>query len=249
MRDEIKLLIQLQQIDRALGELRAEKAQFAGDIQEALRNMESQAKELANHTDDIQSLRKAQDKREGDLKEIEEKLARLQGQLNMVKTNREYSALQHEILGHKADASRIEDEILTMFERADSQAAELKALAARAEEARQAAEERRRALEVAINDADARIERITGERAALAEKIPRAYLSQYERLIKRGDGKAMAACRSFVCTACSMTLTANTVNLLMAGNELTFCHSCGRILYLAEDEDLEGVSGAGRINL
>jgi predicted nucleic acid-binding Zn-ribbon protein len=43
-----------------------------------------------------------------------------------------------------------------------------------------------------------------------------------------------------------MSLTTNTVSLLMGGDKLVYCHSCGRILFLADDEDLTGVAGAGR---
>jgi hypothetical protein len=32
----------------------------------------------------------------------------------------------------------------------------------------------------------------------------------------------------------------------MGGDKLIYCQSCGRILYIAEDEDLTGVAGAGR---
>ena len=33
-----------------------------------------------------------------------------------------------------------------------------------------------------------------------------------------------------------MSVTAQTLNQLMSGKDITFCHSCGRILYLDNDE-------------
>jgi hypothetical protein len=36
------------------------------------------------------------------------------------------------------------------------------------------------------------------------------------------------------------------VNLLLIGDKLTFCHSCGRILFMPEGEDLTSIAGAGR---
>jgi predicted nucleic acid-binding Zn-ribbon protein len=181
-----------------------------------------------------------------DLKDIEAKIRKLDLQLNIVKTNKEYAALQHETLGLKADKSKNEDEILKMLEQTETQQKELKELARKAGEAGLEARERRKAIETALNDAEARIQRVRQERAALAATIAPTFLTPYERLLHKADGKAMAACRNYVCEGCRMSLTANTVNLLMAGERLIYCHSCGRILYIAENEDLTGVAAAGR---
>ena len=246
MREEIKQLIHLQELDQTIRRLQTTGDKLAKDAAEVARNSQTEKQNLEDRGLEAKSFRRALDRREMDLKEREAKISKLQGQLNQVKTNKEYAAFQHEILGLKADASKTEDEILKMLEQAETHQRELKELTRRAEEAVQATAKQRQAFETAISDATARIERVRQERAALAGKIPPNFLGPYERLLHKADGRAMAACRNYVCDGCKMSLTANTVNLLMGGDKLIFCHSCGRILYLAENEDLTGVAEAGR---
>ena len=247
MRGDLKLLIKLQELDQTVAKLNATKGELASGVIQAEKDAEAERRNLENRIAETKSFRTALGARDIELKEIEEKIARLQLQINIVKTNREYTALQHEILGLKAGQSKIEDEILSMMEQEDSGKAEIEDLGRRVEEAVEAARQCKQAAERAICDADARIERLSGERAELAAgEIPQNWLATYERLRQKGDGRAMAACRNFVCEGCRMSLTANTVNLLMTGEKLIHCHSCGRILYLAGGEDVRSGIGAGR---
>ena len=246
MREEIKMLIQLQELDATVRSLKLTKEKLAKEAAEADRTAQAEKQSLTDKSSEAKSFRMALDKRELDLKECEGRIKKLEVQLNTVKTNKEYAAFQHEILGLKADKSRIEDQILKMFEQSEQQQKEIKLLAANAADAAAALSERRKAIQTALQDADARAARIQQERVELSEKIPPAFRNPYERLLTRADGRAMAACRNYVCSGCRMSLTANTVSLLMGGDKLVYCQSCGRILYIAEDEDLTGVAGAGR---
>jgi hypothetical protein len=246
MREEIKMLIRLQELDATVRNLKLTKEKLVKEAAEADRTAQAEKQSLTDKSSEARSFRLALDKRELDLKEIEGRIKKLEVQLNTVKTNKEYAAFQHEILGLKADKSRIEDEILKMFEESEQQQREVKLLAAKAAEAAAAVSERRKAIQAALQDADARVARVQNERAELSEKIPPAFRNPYERLLTRADGRAMAACQNYVCSGCRMSLTANTVSLLMGGDKLVYCQSCGRILYIAEDEDLTGVAGAGR---
>jgi len=246
MPEKLRLLIELQRLDQTIMALNVTKQKLLVDAAEVKRLADEEKKSLESRSGESQTLRVQAQKIEVGLKAIEEKIAHYEVQLNTVKTNKEYTALQHEINSLKADKSRTEDEVLRMMEQIESEEQELKDLAAQVETAETAAISKGRDIALALSDADARIERITGERAALAEKIPPEFLSKYERLQGKRGGRAMAACRNFVCEGCRMALTANTVNLLMAGNDLIYCHSCGRILYLADDEDVHGGIGAGR---
>ncbi len=246
MRQEMERLVQLQNIDQTIKNLKQGKQDLDAKARAAEEKAVAADRRLDEDHAESKSFRVALDQREMHLKSVEEKIARLEIQLNTIKTNREYTALQHEIMGFKADKSRVEDEILQMMEQIEADRARTEHLHREAEEARRQAEAQREAVQVALQDADARIERLTGEREALARQIPADFLTPYERLRRKGDGRAMAACRNFICVGCRMSLTANTVNLLMAGEKLVYCHSCGRILYIASDQDIHGGIGAGR---
>jgi predicted nucleic acid-binding Zn-ribbon protein len=246
MREELKRLIQLQHLDTTIRNLQQTREKLTRDAVEAENSAEQAKKALHSSTEDQKSFRKEMDKREVDLKTVEEKIGRLETQLNIVKTNKEYSALQHEILGLKADKSRVEDEILKMMDQVETRQSNVKQAEQKSKEAETKLAEKRQAIQNAIKDAEARIERLRAERTALAEGISPSFVGPYDRLLQRGDGRAMVPCRNFVCSGCRISVTANTVSLLMGGDKLVYCHSCGRILYLAEDEDMTNIATAGR---
>lgn len=246
MQQAIQMLIQLQELDDTARNLQSTKEKLNRELAETERAAGKEKHTLENTAEESLSFRKALDKRELDLKGIEGKISKLEIQLNAVKSNKEYAAFQHEIMGLRADKSRIEDEIIAMLDQIDTQKDNLRELTRRAEAAAQKAEEHKESVATALEDADARIKRLRHEREEVLAQIPAEFLSSYERLLHRTGGKALAPCRNFVCGACRMSLTANTVNLLLGGNTLVYCHSCGRILYMPEDEAAQGGVGAGR---
>lgn len=246
MREELKQLLRLQELDDTLRKLQETRTQLQKQLADAQRNAAGEKKQLEDHAAETKSFRKAMDKREGDLKEIEGKIAKLEVQLNTASSNKEYATFQHEILGLKADKSRAEDDILKMYDQIESQQNELKQLTQRTTEADKTAQDRRKATEAGIADADARLATLKKERDTFAQTLSPAFLGPYERLRKKGDGRAMSACRNYVCAGCRMSLTANTISLLMMGDKLITCQSCGRILFMADGEDLTGIATAGR---
>ena len=246
MIEGLKLLVRLQKLDGSIQDIEATTRRLAREGAEAERRAEEAQQKSEYATNEMTSFRAAMDRRDGDLKELEARINKLSIQLNIIKTNREYAAIQHEIMGAKADKSRIEDEILTMMDQMESQQREIQELAARKAEAAEEVKRRKQVIKEAIQDAEARILRLKEERNALCERIPTDLRQPYERLHKGTAGRALSACRNFVCERCRMSLTANTVNLLMAGNNLIYCQSCGRILYLPEGEDMQGGKDAGR---
>ena len=247
MTNGIRLLAKLQALDETIRKLQATKSQLAQDDVDVQSRAQAAREALEASKRNMTDFRAQMDKRDGDLKTSEEKIKKLSTQLNTVKTNKEYSAIQHEILNAKAEKSGIEDDILTMMEDVDSHHQKIKECEDAAKKADEEIQNKRQAIQAAIADADARIQRIEEERTKLADTIPANLLASYERLTKgKPNTQAMAACRNFVCQGCRMSLTANTVNLLMGANKLVYCKSCGRILYLPEDEDIDGGRGAGR---
>jgi hypothetical protein len=64
----------------------------------------------------------------------------------------------------------------------------------------------------------------------------------FDRMSDRFDGEAMAAIakpdrrrEEYVCTACNMDLVVDVYNKLHSRDELVFCPSCRRILYIPDD--------------
>lgn len=241
MRETLARLRQLQKLDSRLLELEQKRRRLAAEVagrEAAIRTREA---EMTERDDQGMGLQKHLDRKELSLKELEEKIERLSAQLNQIKRNKEYAALQHEIAGSRADLSLIEDEILALLETIEKAADEGRRLAeASVAEQSQTAEFRRKT--------DAEMGRMAQEAASLqnrreelARRTDPEKMGAYERLLARQGGMAIVRAvasdgGAYNCAGCFMRLTSNTVNRLMSPHELQFCHSCGRILYL-DDTD------------
>jgi predicted nucleic acid-binding Zn-ribbon protein len=184
-------------------------------------------------------------KREHLLQGHQTKIDDLKVKLNQAKKNDEYKAIQNQIAHDQSAMSKLEDEILEAYSASESQAAALAALetdiaqadkeiaALKAEIESQATQQRTQLqeLESAIIDAE--------------DIIPDDHREQYRRVVKRHGADALAYLESDACSGCNVSITAQTKNELINGGMLCFCKTCGRVLYLA-DEDIPNTRRTSR---
>lgn len=71
--------------------------------------------------------------------------------------------------------------------------------------------------------------------ASLRANIPLGVLVHHDRLRTRGR-KSVAEVRHGVCSGCHIGLPIGTVNALKHQSELVKCNTCGRYIFIAEDE-------------
>jgi hypothetical protein len=85
--------------------------------------------------------------------------------------------------------------------------------------------------------------KIESQVAELRNQIPLPILGHYDRLRVRGK-KGLAAVRNQVCTGCHMHVPIGQINVLMRGEDIQLCESCGRYLYLPDPVPAEAVAAA-----
>jgi predicted nucleic acid-binding Zn-ribbon protein len=74
--------------------------------------------------------------------------------------------------------------------------------------------------------------------AELRAKIPQPIIGHYDRLRVRGK-KGVAVVRNQVCTGCHMCIPIGQITVLMRGDDIQLCESCGRYLYLPDAAETE----------
>jgi len=87
---------------------------------------------------------------------------------------------------------------------------------------------------------------VEAQAAELRGKIPQPILGHYDRLRER-DKKGVAVVRNQSCTGCHMRVPIGQITVLMRGEDVQLCETCGRYLYLpnpAENEFLNRVEAA-----
>lgn len=75
------------------------------------------------------------------------------------------------------------------------------------------------------------VARLEDERQVVARSIPDPDLSSYQNLRQKKKGIAVAKVNDKFCSACGSTLSTSLLYDARSPNKITYCESCGRILY------------------
>ena len=160
------------------------------------------------------------------------RLTKFKDQLMEVKTNKEYTAMQHEIATAEAGVQTFEDQILGLMIQADELAAAVKAA-----EAALAGHERAEAAVRTEVEADrARLEgelaRLAETRRALEAQMPPEHVRLFADTAAKRRGIAVSAIHDGHCQACQVRLRPQLIMEIRRGNLVAQCESCSRILYV-----------------
>jgi predicted nucleic acid-binding Zn-ribbon protein len=236
LRQTLKLLQGLQELDRDLYKLQEELRRFPQEVMRKREKLQGEAAKLAEvekkHTDarvrlkEIEDLTTTQRIRVRKL-EHEAGEARADAALHV--------AFQHEIRTLKRDIGEAEEEGLALMEQIEKLKAEKELLATA-----QAGHEKEFGAYHANVDAESKgtmdkAATLEAERKKrLSKDLPPDIQSHYEKLLASREGQALAELDGRVCTGCHVSVPNNIYVRLARATELVFCPSCGRILYLRD---------------
>jgi len=230
----IEALLQLHVLDSEIQRLAAQRDL----LPVALRRIETLANQqrtaLADKRNQAKHLRARLAARETDLRAAEAEADKLTVQMNGARTNKEYSTFQHEIGAKKADASRIEDDLLTLMgdvEELEGDAREIERALAQLDK-QQAEEAKGVGKDVArVQDEIAAVQK---KRDAAAGSVEPTILAEYERIAVQKGASALASVVGSSCQGCFMQLPPQLVHVLRGGRKIVKCPSCARLLYMAQ---------------
>ena len=77
------------------------------------------------------------------------------------------------------------------------------------------------------------LKRLLKEREAVIGAVPASDLSLYDQLRSKKRGTAVAEVTDGGCSICGQALTPSDQQLIRSSNQIVFCPSCGRILYMS----------------
>jgi predicted nucleic acid-binding Zn-ribbon protein len=175
-------------------------------------------------------------KHEHSLKGIETKIDDLKVKLNQVKKNDEYRALQNQIAHDNASKGKIEEDILTALEEVETKTAEVARLEAEVKKAAAEVAALQQQIQQQSADHSAQLRELETAITQAEAAIPDDHRDHYRRIVGRYGAEALAACEDGSCHGCYTAVTAQQLNDLINGAHLTFCLSCGRLLYRIEPE-------------
>jgi hypothetical protein len=173
---------------------------------------------------------KARRQLEGELQELEAKRSKYRGQLMEVKTNKEYTAMLHEIEGVEREIREREDLILAEMEKAEGLAAAVKSEEALFKAVEEKGRAELKALEVRAGELQARAGKLAEERDRMAAAVPEDELALFRRVAKL-RGAAVSPAVDYMCTLCHLKLRPQMWVDLKKNEQVIQCPGCSRILF------------------
>jgi uncharacterized protein len=232
MSPDLERLIKLQHLDSTIHDARQTIAAHPQRLADAdTRLGASQAAvEAARHR--LKESQEARRTLEKDAALYQGRLTKFKDQLSAVKTNREYTAMQHEIATAQSDLGAAEEKVLERMMEADAIAADLKAAeAALAAERKQIEAEKKELADDLAAEQDA-LARALESRAALVKELEPRLLGLFEQVARARKGVALcSATRDGLCSVCHVRLRPAVFQQVRSNDMIVQCDSCQRILY------------------
>jgi uncharacterized protein len=175
-------------------------------------------------------------KHEHTLKGIETRIDDLKVKLNQVKKNDEYKALQNQIAHDNVAKGKAEEDILNALEDVETRTAEVARLEADVKRFAAEVAALQQQIEQQAGDHKGQLRELEAAITQAESAIPEVHRDHYRRIVARYGADALAACEDGSCHGCYTAITAQMMNDLINRNSLTFCLSCGRLLYYIEPE-------------
>lgn len=227
----LEQLLVLQDRDRRLAQLKAERERIPGLLTALERRVAAESARLESLRTELKRLEADRKKLEVDAESKRGQIAKYKTQLFQIKSNTEYQALLKEIKKAEEEVDEVETRELELMEKFDqlqpllnSEQTALKQATAKVESERSDLQKRAAAIEQELAQ-------LQSEREKLSQQIEPDVLGRYERLMRSKGDYAVVPIHNGNCGGCHLNIPPQLVHNARHGGELTSCGYCGRILY------------------
>ncbi len=234
MNNDVRNLVSLQDVEQAITGLQKQVKETPVKIQELqaeLQRLKQAHEARVVHSHEIAKGRRAH---EGEVDLLRTKLSKLKDQLMAVKTNKEYTAMLHEIQAAETTIRSEEDRILELMEEAELLDEELRADKKDLEVQCVGIQAKINELEKKIPELENEIARQRERRSAIEAQVEQEMLLQYRKLSDARKGIALAEVKDELCAACHVRIRPQVYADLKQTDSVHNCDSCSRILFLRE---------------
>jgi predicted nucleic acid-binding Zn-ribbon protein len=230
MNADLEKLVRLHQLDVELTRLEAERAEIPRQRAALEERIARDRARLDAARAASEASAKARKQHESAVQDLEGKRSKYKGQLMDVKTNKEYTAMLHEIENVEREIRAREDLVLEEMEKAEGLSRAVRNEETDFKVVEQEGRTERSGLDAREVKLTAEAERCRKERDALVLAIPEEPRQIYQRVARlRGTGVAEA--RDGVCQTCRMKMRLQVWVELRTTETLFQCESCSRILF------------------
>ena len=231
MNQTLEQLIKLQEIDYRLLEIK----DFMGDLPSTVETQEKEVETMGSDNKRKQNriikIEKEMRHSEREIEDMNTQMVKYKDQLYLVKSNKEYDSLNHEIDHIKANISESETQLLILIEEKESLEEIVKLNTSKIESITELLLSNRIELKSAMAETQHEKEKLVNNRNNLFKDIEPVKLSTYERIRQGREGVGMISIIGKACGGCYSQLPPQTVIEIKESTEIINCPSCSIMLF------------------
>jgi len=250
-RVELRAALALQETDRRLDALEAERRGLLADaevvrLEREVQGRQARLQTLQAELADLERRQRLQElERQSAEAERQRHAQRLYG--GAVRSLRDIEGLQKNLEGSAARVSALETAILEAMERCDQIRAAMQQLRDELGGLQGQLQQRRQQLRARLMEVDGLLPRLRAEREQALRALDPQVAREYERIRNARGGVAVAPVADGACQACGMTLSTRLLALVRRGEGPVYCEHCARLLVEAPGRREGGSAETGAV--
>ncbi len=235
MEDRLRLLVELQEIDREVLAMRQRFSRLPEEAKKRSAVLEDKQEKLRKAEQTQTALKLDSRELEGEANALNSQITRSQDKVLELRNEREFRAMKTQIANLKADLKRNEDLQLEVMGQLDLIAADVDKLKTDIAFEQGQISSLNEQADREREEARDRMNELREEREKVLRRIDPADYESYKRLMRPPEFKAVApVTEDGMCTACHVRMEPQALNMLYIGREMVCCSNCGRMLYLKD---------------
>ena len=232
MSPDLQRLIKLQQLESTLADARATIAAHPQRLADADARLNESKQAVETAKGRLKENQEARRNLEKDVAVYQGRLTKFKDQLSLVKTNKEYQAMQHEIATAQSDLGGVEEKVLELMLEADTITADVKRTEAALTTRQKEIDKEKKELTEELASVETSLKEASEARAELVKDLDARLLAIFAQVARVRKGVAIStATRDGLCAACHVRLRPFVFQQIRQNDAIIQCESCHRILY------------------
>jgi predicted nucleic acid-binding Zn-ribbon protein len=238
LREQIRLLIKLQAVDKIAFSLERELEEIPLRLEKLAQEEKDAETEFEKLSAELIKLNEQRKILENENEAVKIRLRKAESKLMNSGNQREYRAASAELDEGRDAVKSNDDKLLELMEK--QEILEPKAAARRETFQNKRAAHAAAREELCGRDEQARkiLKEISSQRAETEAMINQAIVREYDFIRSRRQGIGISPVSKGNCGVCHMQIPPQQFNELLRGDKIMNCPSCKRIIYWADDENL-----------
>ena len=231
MNTNISVMIDLQKIWDEMTAFKDEAARHGKSIQHWKASAMKAAADAESLRDEIKKLNAHIKERELELGERETLIKKLEDRRGLIKTEKELSALEHELSRAAGEKDAFEDELINSMDRLAALEKDFDEKSRENDTVQVQSEDDIRMLEGKINSCEEKARELMERFDVRLGNLQGELQSKFRKIISSKEGKAIAALDGSNCRACNTSIPVHIAMEAAKNEKIVNCTNCGRFLY------------------